>query len=508
MTRDLLLGIDVGTTGVKAILADAQGALLAGAGEEYPTAYPRPNWAEQDPDDWWHAAASVLARLLHGNAAVAERVAAVSVSSQAPTVVLVDAAGRPLHPALPWLDRRSAAQCERLHAGVGEEAIVATNGGRIDPYYLAPKLLWLRDEQPGVYRGAHRALVCNGYIVLKLTGAFTFDAAHGPLTLCFDAARNDWSGALLERMGLNPALLPPPSACGEIVGTVTPEAAQATGLPVGTPVLAGMVDATAAALEAGLVRPGDAGEMTGQSTVLIVSSDRPYLGRELIPCGHAVPGQWLVVGAQVASGGALRWVRDQLGEPERLRAAQEGADAFDLLAALAAESPPGANRLVFLPYLYGERSPIWDSDARGVFFGLSLATRKGDLVRAVMEGAAYGLRHNMEVAEAAGFRTQSLACVGGGARSALWNQIKADVIQRTVHLPRAATGAPMGNAILAAAAAGLHPNVTAAVAAMVAPGRAFAPDPSNAPRYDALYAVYRGLYPALKGLFAQLAEAP
>lgn len=508
MTRDLLLGIDVGTTGVKAILADAQGMLIAGAGEEYPTVYPRPNWAEQDPDDWWRATAGVLARLLRGNAAVAERIAAVSVSSQAPTLVLVDVQGTPLHPALPWLDRRSAAQCAWLHDQVGEEAIVAANGGRIDPYYLAPELLWMRDERPDVYRAAHRALVCNGYIVLKLTGAFTFDASHGPLTLLFDAAHNNWSTALVERMGLNPALLPSASDCGEVVGVVTPEAAQATGLPAGTPVLAGMVDATAAALEAGLVSSGDAGEMTGQSTVLIVSSDRPYFGRELIPCGHAVAGQWLVVGAQVASGGALRWFRDQLGEPERRRAEQEGVDAFDLLTALAAESPPGANRLVFLPYLYGERSPIWDSDARGVFFGLSLATRKGDLVRAVMEGAAYGLRHNMEVAEAASFPARSLACVGGGARSALWNQIKADVIGRPVHLPRAATGAPMGNAILAAAAAGVHRDVATAVAAMVVHGRSFAPDPANAARYDALYAVYRRLYPALKDLFAEMAGVP
>jgi xylulokinase len=273
-------------------------------------------------------------------------------------------------------------------------------------------------------------------------------------------------------------------------------------------VIAGMTDGTAAAVEAGLVNAGDAVEMTGQSTVLLICSDRPYLGRDLIPLGHAVPGRHLVVGALVASGGALRWFRDQLGESERLEAARLGVDPFDLLAQAAGQSAPGANRLVFLPYMYGERSPIWDSDARGVFFGLSLATQKGDLIRAIMEGAAYGLRHNVEVARAGGFPLARLACVGGGARSALWNQIKADVLNRPLHLPQTTTGAPLGDAILTAAAVGLHPGIDAAVAAMVQPGTEYRPLPMHTARYDALYQVYLGLYPALQGAFKELAAVP
>jgi xylulokinase len=224
--------------------------------------------------------------------------------------------------------------------------------------------------------------------------------------------------------------------------------------------------------------------------------------------GHAIPGKHLVVGALVASGGALRWFRDEFGESERAEAQRRGADVFDILTEEAATSPAGANRVIFLPYLFGERSPIWDSHARGVFFGLTLATRKADMVRAILEGAAYGLRHNIDTAARAGFALRSLACVGGGARSSLWNQIKADVLGRPVHVPRAGIGAPLGDAMVAAAGVGLYPTIEAAVASMSERGAEFLPHAQLAARYDALYALYVGLYPALKQSFQALAEAP
>ena len=334
------------------------------------------------------------------------------------------------------------------------------------------------------------------------------DLSHGPLSLFFDSAQRTWSNPLLARMQIDRAKLPPLFECTAVVGEVAPAAAAATGLAVGTPVMAGLVDGAAAGLEAGLVQIGDAVEMTGRSTVLMICSDRPYAGKDLIPLGHAVPGRHLVIGALVASGGALRWFRDQLGEPERLAATQLGVDPFELLSQAAEQSPPGANRLLFLPYMYGERSPIWDSDPRGVFFGLSLATQKADLVRSILEGAAFGLRHNVEVAAAAGFVATSLACVGGGARSGVWNQIKADVLNRPLHLPQAATGAPLGDAIVAAVGAGLYASMDAAVAQMVNRGMAYQPRPQFTERYDALYAVYLDLYPTLKAQFKQLAATP
>ncbi len=508
MKRSLLIGVDVGTTSTKAVLFDQDGTQLAEAAQEYATAYPHNGWAEQDPEDWWRTTCAALSQLFADQRFDPANVAALGISCQAPSLAAVDREGRPLAPALIWLDRRTEAQCTWLRDHVGEASIAAINGGRVDPYYMAPKVLWFKEQMPDRYRATHQMLQANGYVVHKLCGLFTMDRSHGPITSFFDSAAGTWSDRLLDRCGIDAAKLPPLVDCAQVVGEVTREAAAATGLAAGTPVIAGMTDGTAAGIEAGLVRTGDAVEMTGQSTVLLICNDQPYLGRDLIPLGHAIPGKHLVVGALVASGGALRWFRDQLGVSEQEAAARLGVDPFDLLSEGAAQSPPGANRLVFLPYMYGERSPIWDSAARGVFFGLSLASQKRDLVRAIMEGAAYGLRHNLEVAAAAGFTATTLACVGGGARSALWNQIKADVLQRPIRLPRAATGAPFGDAVVAAAGVGLYPSIEAAVATMVQQGATYQPQRALAPRYDALYRIYLDLYPALKASFQALAAIP
>jgi xylulokinase len=506
MPVELLVGVDVGTTGVKAIVCDRYGNVLAQAGEEYPTSFPQPGWAEQDPEAWWLATCSVLRQALAHSGVSPKAIAGVGVSCQAPSLVAVDKLGAPVHPALIWMDRRSEAQCELLRSTLDEDVIAQINGGRIDPYFLAPKLLWLRDAAPDAYARCHQVVQANGYIVYKLTGVFSMDSSHGPLTLCFDSAQSEWSPRLIDAMGIDPAKLPPITPCAEVVGVVTTHAAAATGLTAGTPVIAGMTDGTAASIEVGLVRPGDAAEMTGQSTVLLICSDTPYRGKVLFPLGHPIAGLHLVVGAMVATGGALRWFRDHLGESEVVEAQRLGVDPFELLSQKAEQSPPGANRVIFLPYMYGERSPIWDSSARGVFFGLSLATTKGDLVRAIMEGAAYGLRHNVEAAAEAGFALDTLACVGGGARSALWNQIKADVLNRPVSLPAAAFGAPMGDAIVAAAGVGLYASIADAVAHMVKPGKVYAPLAANVARYDRFYRIYRELYPALRQLFRDLAE--
>ncbi len=505
MPNIYLVGIDIGTTGTKAILCDAQGHIVAQAGQEYPTAYPHANWAEQDPEDWWRATCRVVRHILDESGVDPKQVAAISVSDQAPSLVAVDRSGDVLCPALIWMDRRSEEQCAWLRAQVGEDRVAAINGGRIDPYFLAPKLLWFRQHSPDLYSRCHQVLQANGYIVHRLCGAFCMDNAVGPLTMLFNGAAQRWSTQLVEAMGLDQAKLPQVVPCSQIVGHVSAQAAAVSGFAAGTPVLGGMVDGAAAAIEAGLVRPGQAVEMTGQSTVLMIGSDRSYHGLDLFPLGHAIPGLHLVVGAQVASGGSLRWFRDQLGEEEVREAARLGIDPFELLSRAAESSPPGANRLVFLPYMYGERSPIWDTDARGVLFGLSLATRKADIVRAIMEGAAYGLRHNVEAAQAGGFDPVTLACVGGGARSAIWNQIKADVLQRPISLPTAAAGAAMGDAIVAAAGAGIYASVEEAVAHMVTQGASYEPRPELAALYEELYGVFRSLYPALRLDFQRLA---
>lgn len=511
MAERLLLGIDAGTTGTKAVLARADGAVVAQAGREYPTYFPEPNAAEQDPDDWWCALCAIVPELLSAASAPASSIAAISVSSQAPTVVPVDVSLQPVGNARIWMDRRAEPECEWLRREVGEDRFTLCNGGRIDPYFLAPKLMgYLRDQRRRGSDGEQPAHILStaGYMVARLTGRAVMDASHGPLTLLFDSTQQRWSDELVAACGIDARLLPEVLACDEVAGGVTPEAAAATGLAAGTPVLAGMVDGTAAAIEANVLAPGSAVEMTGQSTVVMVCSDAPFPSRDLFMLGHAIEQRWLVVGAMVATGGSLRWFRDQLAPMEKQSAAKQGVDVFDLLTAEAAQSEPGANRVIFLPYMYGERSPLWDSDARGVFFGLSLATRRGDMVRAILEGAAFGLRHILEIAEQGGFRAQSLVCVGGGARSPLWNQIKADVLQRPILVPQAATGAPMGNAILASVAAGCHASLSEAVHAMVHTGKEVHPNPEHAERYDSVYRIYRELYPALRDAYRALAALP
>ncbi len=506
MANVYLAGIDIGTTGAKVILADGRGRIVAQTSQEYATTYPHPSWAEQDPEDWWAATCRIVRAALDASGIDPRQIAAVAVSDQAPSVVAVDGSGELVAPAMIWMDRRSQEQCSWLRDEVGSERIAAVNGGPIDPYFLAPKLLWLRDHAPSLYARCRCVLQANGYIVHRLCGAWSMDSAVGPLSMLFDSAAGDWSPELIDAMRLDRDKLPPVASPTQIVGHVSERAAAACGLAAGTPVLAGMVDGTAAAIEAGLVAAGQAVEMTGQSTVLMIASERPYQGTELFGLGHAVAGLHLVVGAQVATGGALRWFRDQLGDAERQEAAVLGVDPFELLGRAASTSPPGANRLVFLPYMYGERSPVWDTDARGVLFGLSLATTKGDIVRAIMEGAAFGLRHNVEAARAGGHNPRSLACVGGGARSPVWNQIKADVLQQPISLPSAAAGAALGDAIVAAVGAGIYASVAEAVAHMVAPGPVYQPRPEYAASYDELYQVYRNLYPALRGEFGRLAQ--
>jgi xylulokinase len=500
----LLVGIDIGTTSVKTVLFDADGAMLSQASQEYSTQYPRPGWAEQDPEDWWRCTCQTLKQALAAANADAQAVACLGVSCQAPTMLALDASGRPLHPALIWMDRRSEAQCDWLRRHVEESCIQGLNGGSVDPYYLAPKMLWLRDQHPELYQASQVFLQANGYVAWKLTGVFSMDVSHGPLTLFFDSQAEDYAPPLLEQMGLDQAKLPPVMPCAEVIGQVTAAAADECGLLPGTPVVAGAVDGTAAALEAGLLHAGQAVEMTGQSTVLLVCSDHPYQGRGLIPLAHGVPGKYLVVGAMVATGGSLRWFRDQLGGDERRAAEMLGIDPFELLSLEAGKSSAGAHGLVFLPYMYGERSPIWDSQARGVFCGLSLSSKKADMVRAIMEGAAYGLRHNVEAAAADGFPVDQLVCVGGGSRSAVWNQIKADVLGIPVRVPRAATGAPLGDVMLAAVASGLCADFEAAVQLFVHPGQVYYPEVNAVQRYNQYYPIYLKLYPSLKDIFAEL----
>jgi xylulokinase len=490
---DALVGVDVGTTAVKAAVFAPSGRLLAAASREYPTSFPRAGWAEQDPDDWWRGASAALAAAL-AEARVA-RVAAVCVSAQAPTLLALDRRGRPLRPALIWMDRRADEACATLRQAVGEEAVRRTTGNRVDPFFVAPKLIWFREHEPELFAQARTFVQVTGWIVRRLTGELTLDREHGSLLSLRDLAADTWSEALLEACSVEPGRFPRLVDAHEVVGLVRAEAAVETGLPAGTPVCGGTVDGAAAALEAGVIDEGQAAEMTGTSTVVTLPSAVPRSEPALIAMRHAVPQRWLLLGAMVATGASLRWLRGVGGGP-----------SYDALTSEAAAEPPGAHGLVFLPYMMGERSPLWDSDARGVFVGLSLATGRGALARAVLEGAAFALRHNLETASAAGISVAELRSVGGGARSPLWCQIKADVTGVPVAVPETSVGAPFGDAALAGVAAGLFRDVRELTGGVRIAER-YEPRTEAQHAYEPFYAVFRDLYPTLRGSFSALALA-
>jgi xylulokinase len=501
----LLLGIDVGTSSVKAVLLDLRGNLCAACQAEYPLHHIRPAWVEQDPEDWWQATCTAiretLAKVPHGR----DRVLGLAVSSQAPTLLPLDRSGRPLRPAMIWMDRRAEAEAVRLTELLGAAEIHRITGNRPDAFYLAARLLWLRNHEPEILKRTWQFVQVNGYVNYRLTGRLAVDPAHAVLMQMCDYASGKWSEVLCNACGVEPEQFPEILEAAAVQGEVTLEAAEATGLRAGTPVMAGTVDSPAAALEAGVTEPGIAVEMTGTSTVVIIPNDRGLTEPALIALPHVLPGIHLLLGAMVSSGGCLRWFRDQLGQPETEAARERGTDAFDLLTEQAAHVGPGSDGAIFLPYMMGERSPLWHTNARGVFFGLSLATGKAALVRAILEGAAFALRHNVEVAARAGAEVREMRSVGGCSRSDLWNQIKADVLGLPVLLPRTSVGSPFGAAILAGMGAGAFPDVRRSLLEMVQIGRRFEPNPANHEKYTEIYHVFRGIYDHLKGDFDRAA---
>jgi xylulokinase len=502
----LLLGIDAGTSAVKAVLVDPRGSLCAVGQAEYPLHHLRPAWVEQDPDDWWRgtcqAVNEALAKVPNG----AGRVLGLAVSCQAPTLLALDRSGRPLRPAMIWMDRRAEAEIVRLAEQMGADQIYRVTGNRPDAFYVAARLLWLRNHEPEVLKRTWQFVQVNGYINYRLTGQLTLDPSNAVLLQMRDYHKEEWSQALCSACGVEPSQFPRVVAAHSVQGELTRQAAEATGLRAGTPVMAGTVDSPAAALEVGVVESGIAAEMTGTSTVVIMPNNRGLTEPALIALPHALPGIHLLLGAMVASGGCLRWFRDQFGQPEVQAASDGKASAFDLLTGQAAEIPAGSGGVIFLPYMMGERSPLWHTNARGVFFGLSLATPKAALVRAILEGAAFALRHNMEVALRAGAEVRELRSVGGCSRSDLWNQIKADVLGRPLLLPRTSVGSPFGAAVLAGMGVGVYPDVRKSLLEMVQLERRFDPNPANHERYNRTYQVFRDIYDHLKGDFDHLAS--
>jgi xylulokinase len=488
-----VLGLDVSTTATKAVLVDDAGSVVGIGTAEYPYDSPQPLWSEQDPELWWTGTVAAIRSVLASTGVSGGDITAIGLSGQMHGAVLLDAADRVLRPAILWNDQRTAAECDAIRAAVGPERLIAITGNDALTGFTAPKLVWVRDHEPDIWRRVAHVVLPKDFVRLRLTGEYALDKADGAGTILFDLAARDWSPEVLGALGIDLAWMPATFEGPVPTGGLTTAAAAATGLRAGTPVVAGGGDQAANAVGVGVVDPGTVALSLGTSGVVFAATDRPIIepaGRVHAFC-HAVPGRWHLMSVMLSAAGSLRWFRDALAP---------GVDFGDLVAA-AGEVPAGSDGLLFLPYLTGERSPHPDPLARGAFVGLTVRHDLRHLTRSVLEGVAFGLRDGLDLMTAAGMPAPSeIRVSGGGTASPLWRQILADVLDAEIATVATTEGAAFGAAVLAAVGADWFGDVAGATSAWVTATVTAAPGP-DAPAYADRHAIYRGLYPALAPTF-------
>lgn len=500
----LLLGIDIGTSACKAAVFRLDGTVVAQASVGLAVHHPAPGWAEQHPQDWWQGACAAIGKALNTGGIDNRQIGAVGVDGQSWAAVPVDQSGRALHATPIWMDTRSADIAEELIRRVGHDEIFAVSGNPMEPTYSTAKMLWFKRNLPDIYKNTHQFLQSNSYLVLQLTGRFTMDLSQGFGVHGFDMAALRWHDGMCDALGLDREKLPDLFPSHRIVGEVTREAAEATGLHPGTPVAAGMMDSTAATLGAGVHLCGQVQEQGGTAGGMEICVDRPVTHRQLILSPHAVPGLWLLMGASAGGGGCYDWFRKELGAASEALARQAGRSAFTVMDEEASAIPAGSGGVVFLPYMAGERSPIWDRHAKGVFFGLGYDKTRAHMARAVMEGCAFSLEHNLRTAMETGVSIGAMHSIGGAANSPLWTQIKTDVTNRVIHVPRSDTASTLGAAMAAGVGAGLYRSFAHAVASTVQILRTHEPDSARHAVYQKKYMIYRELYENTKDLMAKI----
>jgi xylulokinase len=492
-----LLGIDVSTTGAKALLIDTQGNVVSSATTPLALSTPQPLWSEQDPHEWWSGTVNSIQQALAQAGASGADVLAIGLTGQMHGLVLLDAQNRVLRPAILWNDQRTAAECEEITQKLGFERLLKTTGNKALTGFTAPKILWVRNHEPQVYAQAAHVLLPKDYVRFRLTGEHAVDKADGAGMMLFNLNQRDWSQEVLDILEIPRQWMPKTFEGPDVTGIVSAEAALQTGLRAGTPVAGGGGDQAAQAVGVGAVTSGIVALTLGTSGVVFATTPGPLIepeGRLHAFC-HSVPGAWHFMGVMLSAAGSLQWYRDTLA-PET---------SFDALLAPAAQIPAGSEGLLFLPYLTGERTPHPDPLARAAFVGLTVRHSQAHMTRAVLEGVAFGLRDSMELIRSAGLGAiDQVRVSGGGARSSLWRQILADVMNAELVTVNTTEGAAFGAALLAGVAAGIWSTVEQSCQATIRISAAISPGAESTRRYDHLYKLYRDLYPALKPTFDAL----
>lgn len=501
----LLLGVDIGTSSVKTVVCEPGGRVVCQASAENTLRADAPGWAEQDPDQWWANTLTTIRACLDHPDVDARQIAAVGVTGMLPTLVLLGADGAPLRPSIQQNDARALAEIDQLAAVVGTEVFFARTGASLSQQSIGPRLLWLQTHEPDVWAQAQTLLGSYDYINFRLTGVLSVEQNWALESGLYDINQRQWSPDLLAAVHTSAARLPDVHAPHEVIGAVTDAAARETGLRAGTPVVAGSADHIGAALAAGVTEEGDLLVKIGSAGDILYCTGTPRLDPRLYIDYHDVPGKYLLNGCMATSGSLLRWYVQQFCPDVLAEARAAGSSAYVRLDARAAALPPGSERLVVLPYFLGEKTPLMDPYARGTMLGLTLFHTREHVYRAILEAVAYGFRHHVDVLREQGREPQRVLISEGGAASALWRQITADVLQRPVLYLRDNPGSALGAAFVAGVGAGVFTSWADIRRFVVVEGTT-APNPANAAIYDELYGVYREAYERLKPTFRRLAE--
>lgn len=497
MSDGYFLGIDVSTTGSKALLIDTAGSVIAVASSPHTLSTPKPLWSEQDPEEWWQATAQSIRSVLQANTIKPGAIKSIGLTGQMHGLVLLGESGVVLRPAILWNDQRTQAQCDEIHRIIGRERLIQICGNIALTGFTAPKILWVAQNEPEIYTQARHVLLPKDYIRYRLTGEYAMDKADGSGTILFNLKARGWSSELLSALNIPESWMPPTFEGTEFTGVVNDSAAAETGLLAGTPVVAGGGDQSAQAVGVGSVEPGIIGLSVGTSGVVFATTPSALIepqGRLHAFC-HAVPGMWHFMGVMLSAAGSLQWFRDTLAPGED----------FDTLMKEAETVPAGCEGLQFLPYLSGERTPHPDPNARGAFIGLTLRHHRSSLTRSVLEGVAFGLKDGFMLIQEAGLPSfTQIRASGGGTKSALWRQILASVLNYELVTVNTSEGAAFGAALLAGVGAGAWSDVLSACHQTIRVTARTLPNPQDVEVYQHSYSLYRDLYPALRTTFSRM----
>lgn len=507
--KNYVIAHDLGTTGNKATLYDREGQLVNSAFHGYGTEYAHTSWAEQNPEDWWTAVCISTRKLLQETALRADDVACVVFSGQMMGCVALDKAARPIHNAIIWADQRSVEQERWLSEHISPERVYAITGHRLSASYSLCKMLWLRDNLSEKYRSAHKFVHAKDAVVARLTGAFVTDPSDASGMNLYDLVRGQWSDEIIDAAGIDPAQLPDPHPSTEVVGGILRDVVDEVGLLAGTPVVIGGGDGMCAATGAGVVREGTAYNYIGSSSWIGLATSSPVFdpSYRTFNWAHLVPGMFGPCGTMQAAGGSYQWTRDQLCSPEAQAAQALGISPYELMNLKVEQSPVGANGLLFLPYLMGERSPRWNPRARGAFIGLTIRHTRADMIRAVLEGITMNLRIIQEALTAQGAQIEAMRVIGGGARGRLWNRIMADIYGVPVHrLAILEEATSMGAALAGGIGVGVYPDFSI-IESMNRVVEVIEPDPVSHARYQQIFPIFESAYQALVPIYDMIAEA-